>query len=104
MSKNNTKKELKLIRNSNSLENLTKEQKMKYEIAKELGLYEQVIENGWQSLSAKQTGKIGGMMTRRKKELEAKQHHIDPTVSEEAIETDIDGTNDAIKFEDSPKL
>ena len=104
MSKNNTKKELKLIRDSKSLENLTNDQKMKYEIAKELGLYEQVIENGWQSLSAKETGRIGGIMTRRKKELEAKTKHIDPSVSEEAIEADIDGTNDAIKFEDSPKL
>lgn len=104
MSKNNTKKELKLIRNSNSLEDLTTEQKMKYEIAKELGLYEQVIEKGWQSLSAKQTGKIGGMMTRRKKELQAKEHHIEPSVSKEAIRTDVDGTNDVLKFEDSPKL
>ena len=86
------------------IKDLTTEQKMKYEIAKELGLYEQVIEKGWQSLSAKQTGKIGGMMTRRKKELQAKEHHIDPSVSKEAIRTDVDGTNDVLKFEDSPKL
>lgn len=102
MSKNNTKKELKLIRDSKSLEDLTQEQKLKYEIAKELGLYEQVVEHGWQSLSAKETGRIGGIMTRKKKELQAK--NIDPSVSEEAIRTDIDGTNDALKFEDSPKL
>lgn len=68
MSKNNTKKELKIIQKTESLEELTKEQKMKYEIAKELGLYDIVIENGWQALSAKETGRIGGLMTRRKRE------------------------------------
>lgn len=39
----------------------------KYEMAKELGLYERVIEQGWGALSARETGKIGGMLARRKK-------------------------------------
>ena len=43
------------------------EDKIKYEMAKELGLYEQVIYCGWGSLSAKQTGKIGGMIAKAKK-------------------------------------
>ena len=34
----------------------------------ELGLLDQVLENGWKSLSAKETGRIGGLMTRRKKQ------------------------------------
>lgn len=46
---------------------LSREEKMKYEIAGELGLLDQVLEKGWKSLSAKETGRIGGMMTRRKK-------------------------------------
>ena len=41
------------------------EDKVKYEMAKELGLYDQVITKGWGSLSAKQTGKIGGMIAGR---------------------------------------
>ncbi len=49
------------------------EEKIKYEIAKELGLYEQVIERGWGSLSAKQTGKIGGMIAKMKKSAEEKK-------------------------------
>lgn len=102
MAKNNTKKELKTIRSSNSLDSLSEEQKMKYEIAKELGLYEQVIREGWQSLSAKETGRIGGMMTRKKKMQEKKQADIE--VSTETIDTDIDGTNDVLRYEDSPKL
>lgn len=46
---------------------LDKQEKMKYEIAKELGVLDQVLENGWKSLSAKDTGRIGGLMTGRKK-------------------------------------
>lgn len=42
-------------------------ERMKYEIAEELGLLDKVLEEGWKSLSAKETGKIGGMMTSRKK-------------------------------------
>ena len=45
------------------------EEQLKYEIAGELGLLDRVLENGWKSLTAKETGKIGGLMTKRKKEL-----------------------------------
>ena len=44
------------------------QERMKYEIAEELGLLDQVLESGWRSLSAKETGKVGGMMTSRKKQ------------------------------------
>ena len=36
---------------------LPEEEKLKYEIAGELGLLDQVLENGWKSLSAKETGR-----------------------------------------------
>ncbi len=45
------------------------EEQLKYEIAGELGLLDRVLENGWKSLTAKETGKIGGIMTKKKKEL-----------------------------------
>ena len=45
------------------LEELTREEKMKYEIAEELGL----LEEGWRSLSSKETGRIGGLLARRKR-------------------------------------
>lgn len=47
---------------------LSPDDRMKYEIAEELGLLEKVREEGWKSLSAKETGRIGGIMTRRKRE------------------------------------
>lgn len=50
------------------LKNLTPKDKMKYEIAEELGLLERVVKDGWKSLSAKETGRIGGMMTKRRKQ------------------------------------
>lgn len=38
---------------------------LKMEIAAELGLLDQVRVKGWHSLSAKDAGKIGGLMTQR---------------------------------------
>lgn len=48
---------------------ITPEDQLKYEIAEELGLIDKVIEHGWKSLSSKESGKIGGIMASRKKEL-----------------------------------
>jgi len=41
---------------------------MKYEIAEELGLIDKVKQLGWGGLTAKETGRIGGLMTVRKKQ------------------------------------
>ncbi|MCD7735487.1 MAG: alpha/beta-type small acid-soluble spore protein [Lachnospiraceae bacterium] len=49
-------------------EQLSPDDKMKYEIAEELGLLEKVKAEGWKSLSAKETGRIGGLMTKKKRE------------------------------------
>ena len=51
------------------LDELTKEEKMKYEIAEELGLLDRVMADGWRSLSSKETGRIGGLLARRKKSI-----------------------------------
>lgn len=50
------------------LNSLEPEEKLKYEIAQELGLLDKVLEEGWRSLSSKETGRIGGMITKRKRE------------------------------------
>ena len=42
-------------------------EKLKYEIAEELGLSDKVDKEGWGGLSAEETGRIGGLMTKRKK-------------------------------------
>ncbi len=51
------------------LEELTTEEKMKYEVAEELGLLDKVLSEGWRALSSKETGKIGGLVTKRRREM-----------------------------------
>ncbi len=51
-------------------EKLEPHDRLKYEIAEELGLLEKVREGGWKALSSKETGRIGGMISRRRKALE----------------------------------
>ena len=50
------------------LNNLKPEEEMKYEIASELGYLDKVLSTGWKSLTAKESGRIGGIMTKRKRE------------------------------------
>lgn len=49
------------------LNHLEPDEKLKYEVAEELGLLDRVMEEGWKSLSSKETGRIGGLVTRRKR-------------------------------------
>lgn len=58
-------KEKKITRED--IQQMESAERMKYEIAEEMGLLDKVLQEGWRSLSAKETGKIGGMMTSRKK-------------------------------------
>lgn len=46
---------------------LTKDDLLKLEIAEELGLTEKLKEVGWSGMTAKETGRIGGIMTSRKR-------------------------------------
>lgn len=46
---------------------LSKAEKLKYEIADEMGVLDKVLKDGWKSLSAKETGRIGGLMPKKKK-------------------------------------
>ena len=44
---------------------------MKYEIAEELGLLDKVNATGWKSLTARESGRVGGILARRKKQAQA---------------------------------
>ena len=50
------------------LNKLEPEEKMKYEVAEELGLLDRVLADGWKSLTSKETGRIGGIVTKKKRE------------------------------------
>ena len=51
------------------LEELTPDEKIKSEIAEELGLLDRVMQDGWKSLTSKETGKIGGLITKKKRQI-----------------------------------
>lgn len=51
----------------------TLEDKLKYEIAAELGLMDKIEKVGWGGLTAKESGKIGGLITVRKRQMDKKQ-------------------------------
>ncbi len=53
-------------------DSLPTDQKMKLEIAEELGLLDKINVDGWKSLTPKETGRIGGLMTKRKREMKSK--------------------------------
>ena len=47
---------------------LSKEDRMKYEVARELGLLEKLKRVGWAGLSAAESGRIGGLVSAKKRE------------------------------------
>lgn len=56
---------------------------MKYEIAEELGLLQKVQENGWKGLTSRESGRIGGIMGRRKLEERANRMQGSENAQEE---------------------
>lgn len=56
------------------LNNLEPDEKMKYEVAEELGLLDRVLTDGWKSLTSKETGRIGGIVTKKKRQKNKKQN------------------------------
>lgn len=67
----------KLKSNRELTEKEAEREKIKYEIAEELGLLDKVKKNGWSGLTSIETGKIGGIMTQRNKESGRKWNDYD---------------------------
>ena len=51
------------------IKKLPVEEQMKWEIAEEIGVFDKVLESGWRSLTAKESGRIGGILSRKRKAL-----------------------------------
>ena len=51
------------------LNNLAPEEEFKLEIAAELGLFSKVIYGGWRCLTAKESGRMGGIISKRRREM-----------------------------------
>lgn len=58
------------------LEDLTPDEKVKYEIAEELELLDRVMKDGWKSLTSKETGRIGGLITKKKRQNDKNDKNI----------------------------
>lgn len=71
MGKTPLKKVIKAkIKSKRELTELEKmREKLKYEIAEELGLSDKIKEGGWGALTAEESGRIGGVMTKKKKKM-----------------------------------
>lgn len=74
---NTLKKELKTMKSTKTkkirredIPNLETSERVKYEIAEELGLLDKVLEDGWKSLSSKETGQIGGIISKKSRKNE----------------------------------
>ena len=50
--------------------NLETSERVKYEIAEELGLLDKVLEDGWKSLASQETGRIGGLISKKSRKTE----------------------------------
>lgn len=55
------------VKEKDDIYKLPKEEQLKWEIADELGLFDKVVTQGWRSLTSKESGRIGGIASRRKK-------------------------------------
>ena len=60
------KKEKLFLGGEINLSELDADVQEKYEVAKELGIYDKVLEKGWGSLTAEETGRVGGVLRKRK--------------------------------------
>ena len=60
------KKEKLFLGGEINLSELDAHVQKKYEVAKELGIYDKVLEKGWGSLTAEETGRVGGVLRKRK--------------------------------------
>ena len=49
------------------LDKLSPDELLKYEVAAELGIFDKVMRDGWKSLTARETGRIGGLVAKKKK-------------------------------------
>ena len=62
------KKEKLFLGGEINLSELDEDVQKKYEVAKELGIYDKVLEKGWGSLTAEETGRLGGILRNKKAE------------------------------------
>ena len=61
------KKEKIEIHSPEDIDKLPPDEQLKWELAIELGLFDKVLQGGWKSLTARESGRIGGILSSRKR-------------------------------------
>lgn len=59
------------------IEKMTPDERLKFEIAEELGLGDRVLQEGWRCLTSKESGRIGGLITKRKRQMKKEQEQAE---------------------------
>lgn len=54
------------VKRPEDIKKVEKKEQEKWEIALELGLFDKVVESGWKSLTSRESGRIGGILSARK--------------------------------------
>lgn len=54
------------VKTPEDIAKVEQQERAKWEIALELGLFDKVVESGWKSLTARESGRIGGILSSRK--------------------------------------
>ena len=59
------KKKIK-VRTQEDIKKLRPEERKKWEVAVELGYFDKIVESGWKSLTSRESGQVGGILSSRK--------------------------------------
>lgn len=54
------------VKTTEDIKKLRKAEQKKWEVAVELGYFDKIVEGGWKSLTSRESGKIGGVLSSRK--------------------------------------
>lgn len=65
------KKEKPEIKTMDDVRLLPREEQTKWEIANELGYFDKIVASGWKSLTSRENGRIGGVLSARAKKKES---------------------------------
>lgn len=65
------KKEKPEIKTMDDVRLLPREEQTKWEIANELGYFDKIVALGWKSLTSRENGRIGGVLSARAKKKES---------------------------------
>lgn len=64
-------KEKPEIKTMDDVRLLPREEQTKWEIANELGYFDKIVASGWKSLTSRENGRIGGVLSARAKKKES---------------------------------